>query len=251
MRIKGWTFFCKKILWKHARLNRGLAFFEFRASIVLKDGKYKGAHRETRREILGMLKVRGALPSTTMAEALGISSMAVRQHLKELEGSGDVRSTDISQGKGRPTKFWELTEAAERHFADRHRDLILDLLATMEETMGPDGMDRLLEKRGESQIKAYRQRIGETRSLPDQIASLAEIRSEEGYMAEVDREAGGEFLLIENHCPICAAAESCTGLCAVELEVFQKTLGEKARVERVEHILKGSRRCVYRIKQSD
>ena len=197
-----------------------------------------------------MLKVRGALPSSTMAEQLGISSMAVRQHLQELERSGDVRSNSVSRGKGRPTKFWELTEAAERHFADRHRDLILDLLASMEETLGPEGMERLLEKRGESQIKAYRQRIGRTQSLPDQLAALAQIRSEEGYMAEVEGEAGGGFLLIENHCPICAAAQSCSGLCAVELGVFQKTLGEQAKVERVEHILKGSRRCVYRIKRS-
>jgi len=235
--------------------NRGLellatVYLEAGASTILKDGKYKGAHWVTRREILGMLKVRGALPSSTMAEQLGISSMAVRQHLQELERSGDVRSNSVSRGKGRPTKFWELTEAAERHFADRHRDLILDLLASMEETLGPEGMERLLEKRGESQIKAYRQRIGRTQSLPDQLAALAQIRSEEGYMAEVEGEAGGGFLLIENHCPICAAAQSCSGLCAVELGVFQKTLGEQAKVERVEHILKGSRRCVYRIKRS-
>jgi predicted ArsR family transcriptional regulator len=56
----------------------------------------------------------------------------------------------------------------------------------------------------------------------------------------------GSFLLIENHCPICAAATACTGLCARELEVFQRVLGQ-VTIERTEHILAGARRCVYRV----
>ena len=78
----------------------------FRRFKVVKNGKYKGSQWETRREILGKLKMRGALPSSTMAEELGISSMAVRQHLKDLQNEGDVLSSDISGGKGRPTKYW-------------------------------------------------------------------------------------------------------------------------------------------------
>jgi predicted ArsR family transcriptional regulator len=40
-------------------------------------------------------------------------------------------------------------------------------------------------------------------------------------MAEVKTQADGSCLLIENHCPICAAAEACQGFCRSELEVFQ------------------------------
>ena len=79
------------------------------------------------------------------------------------------------------------------------------------------------------------------------LAALARIRSEEGYMAMVETEAPGRFLLVENHCPICAAASACQGLCRDELTLFRKVLGKDARVERVEHMLSGSRRCVYRI----
>ncbi len=214
----------------------------------MKDGKYKGAHWVTRREILGLLKVSGALSSASMAEELGISSMAVRQHLQELERSGDVRSRDVSQGKGRPTKFWQLTALADRHFADRHRDLMLDLLASMKETLGPEAMERLLEKRGREQVAAYSEEVGKGGRLQDRIAALARIRSEEGYMAEVEEREPGVWLLIENHCPICAAAETCAGLCATELQVFKRTMGEGTEVERVEHILGGSRRCVYRMR---
>lgn len=214
----------------------------------MKDGKYKGAHWETRREILGKLKVRGALPSSVMASELGISSMAVRQHMQELENSGDVRSNDVSRGKGRPTKFWELTERANRHFEDRHRDLIIDLLVNMKESLGDDGMDRLLQKRGEKQIGTYSERVRPAFTLLEKVEVLAQIRSEEGYMAEVQATGDETFYLIENHCPICAAAQSCAGLCATELEVFRVTLGKGVEVDRTEHLLGESRRCVYRIR---
>ena len=213
----------------------------------MKDGKYKGAHWETRREILNKLKTRGALPSNTMAGELGISSMAVRQHLRELEEAGDVTSSDLSKGKGRPTKYWKLTDQANRHFADRHRDLILDLLQGLNATLGEDGMDALLERRGASQVEAYSKKVDPAKSLYQRTKALAKLRSEEGYMADVEQGENGECYLVENHCPICDAAEACAGLCATELSVFRKTFGDSVSVERTEHLMNDSRRCVYRI----
>ena len=76
---------------------------------------------------------------------------------------------------------------------------------------------------------------------------LTALRDEEGYMAEARADGKGGFLLVENHCPICAAASACQGFCRSELEVFRKALGPGVRVEREEHLLSGARRCVYRI----
>jgi predicted ArsR family transcriptional regulator len=66
-------------------------------------------------------------------------------------------------------------------------------------------------------------------------------------MAEVQPAGGGDFLFIENHCPICAAATACQGLCATELSLFRDVLGPDASVERTEHIVSGDRRCAYRV----
>ena len=64
-------------------------------------------------------------------------------------------------------------------------------------------------------------------------------------MADHWQEADGAYMLVENHCPICAAATACAGFCRSELETFRAALG--AEVERSEHILLGARRCAYRI----
>lgn len=66
-------------------------------------------------------------------------------------------------------------------------------------------------------------------------------------MAECEPLEDGAFLLIESHCPICAAARSCQGLCRSELAVCRAVLGSDVRVERSEHVLAGARRCAYRI----
>jgi predicted ArsR family transcriptional regulator len=81
--------------------------------------------------------------------------------------------------------------------------------------------------------------------------ALAEIRRQEGYMAECVRQRDGSILLTENHCPICAAASTCQGLCREELSLFRAVLGDKARVERTNHILAGARRCAYVISPAE
>ncbi|HEY9640563.1 MAG TPA: hypothetical protein V6C57_08765 [Coleofasciculaceae cyanobacterium] len=75
--------------------------------------------------------------------------------------------------------------------------------------------------RTQHQLDGYTQQIKGKRSLKQRLNKLVEICTHEGYMAEVQAQADESFLLIENHCPICAAATACTGLCAKELEIFQ------------------------------
>jgi predicted ArsR family transcriptional regulator len=65
-------------------------------------------------------------------------------------------------------------------------------------------------------------------------------------MASWEKE-GDSYLLVENHCPICAAAAACTGFCRSEQAIFEHVLGRDIRVERIEHLLAGARRCAYRI----
>ena len=214
----------------------------------LKDGSYKGPHWATRRALLEMLKVNGALSSHQMAAALGVSSMAVRQHMQELERAEDVTSENRALGKGRPTKYWILTPQAERHFPDRHRDLMLDLLRNVQSVVGDEALDKVLDQREEQQVEAYAGRLDGCQSLEERVERLAEIRTEEGYMAEARPVSEDELELVENHCPICSAADACSGLCARELEVFERVLGP-CQVERVEHLLSGARRCAYRIRR--
>jgi predicted ArsR family transcriptional regulator len=204
---------------------------------------------KTRRRVVKLLKTEGALDSVSLAAKLKVTAMAVRQHLYALQQEKLVSAEERRAPVGRPVKFWRLTKDAERLFPDAYAELNAALITSVQDAFGPDGMARLLDARLARQRADYRSRITASAPLATRVRELAQIRAEEGYMAEVKRDGRG-FLLIENHCPICAAATACQGFCASELELFRTALGPGVSIERAEHILSGDRRCVYRIAQS-
>ena len=197
--------------------------------------------------ILFHLKTRGPQTAADVGSRLGMTPAGARQHLVKLETSGLVESADERQGRGRPRKYWRLTPRGHHRFPDRHSDLTLDLLRSMRDVFGEPGVDQLIEHRQRVSIVDYRKLVGERRSLRQKLAALAEIRSREGYMASVAQDTRESFLFVENHCPICAAAAACQGLCRSELAIFRAVLGTDVTVERIDHILAGARRCAYRI----
>jgi predicted ArsR family transcriptional regulator len=208
----------------------------------------QAAKARSRQAILHLLKTEAPLDAQALAARLEISPMAVRQHLYGLQGEGLVSHTLEPRPVGRPAKAWRLTAQADRFFPDGHADLTLGLIGAMKEAFGAEGLERLLAVRAAEQIEAYGNWIGAAgQPLERRLAALARIRSEEGYMAAVETEAPGRYLLVENHCPICAAASACQGLCASELQVFRAALGADVTVERIDHIPAGARRCAYRV----
>lgn len=211
--------------------------------------RQESLHRR-RRRVIEALKSSGPVTARDLAEELGVTDMAVRQHLYDLEKRGIVRhKAPRGAGPGRPSKLWQLTEAAAEFFPDGHGELVAGLMEDLRATLGEAAVDRLVAQRTARQTAAYAERLSGARSLEARLAALAAARSEEGYMAEVKPQDDGSFLLIENHCAICAAARACTGLCASELECFQTVLGESVEVTRTSHILAGAARCAYRVEE--
>jgi len=197
--------------------------------------------------ILFHLKTRGAQTAADIAARLEMTPPGARQHLLKLEAAGLVESADEREGRGRPRKYWRLTQNGHARFPDRHCDLTLDLVRSMRDVFGEAGLQKLIAHRERASIADYRRIVGARGSLGEKLVALAQIRNREGYMASVASEVGDSFLLIENHCPICAAAAACRGLCRSELAVFRAVLGTDVTVERTDHILAGARRCAYRI----
>ncbi|MDQ3135294.1 MAG: transcriptional regulator [Acidobacteriota bacterium] len=203
--------------------------------------------RKTRRAIVKLLKTDGPLGSAQLAKRLGLTAMAVRQHLYALQSEKLVTAEERPVPVGRPAKFWHLTREADRLFPEAYAELNVALINALKDTFGDEGLDRVLVSRSARQQSDYAKRIRPADPLKKKLSELARVRTEEGYMAEVKSEDGGSYLLVENHCPICAAANACQGFCATELDLFRSVLGPSVEVERVEHIVSGDRRCAYRV----
>jgi predicted ArsR family transcriptional regulator len=199
----------------------------------------------TRRAIVHLLKQEGGLDAQALAAHLQLSAMAVRQHLYALQDEHLVTYHEVPRPVGRPAKLWQLTPTADRLFPEAYAELTVSLLTSVTEAFGAAGLERLLDVRTRQQIAAYDQQMAGQTTLRQRVETLAAMRTDEGYMAEVQAQADGSFLLLEKHCPICAAAVACTGLCGKELEVFRAVLGPHVVIERTEHIVLGARRCAY------
>jgi predicted ArsR family transcriptional regulator len=195
--------------------------------------------------ILYLLKSKGPQTAAQLARRLGVTPMAVRQHLYAFAGEGLAGFVDQRRPVGRPARVWQLTARAAARFPESHAELTLEMIAAVRAAFGEEGLDRLLTERTAMQLRQYRERIGTGAALEDRVRALAKIRREQGYMAECAARPDGGFVLRENHCPICAAAKSCQGLCREELSLFQAVLGAGVRVERTDHIMAGAQRCAY------
>lgn len=206
--------------------------------------------RNPAERVLMMLKMHGALSAAAIGHALGTTGEAARQQLVRLADEGLVAATSQSAGVGRPTQSWSLTAAAQARFPDTHAALTVQLLEIVRDTLGEGALDTIIASREAQTTATYEAAMAPCTSLRDKVAALASLRSHEGYMAEWREQPDGSLLLLENHCPICAAATACQDFCRAELDVFRSVLGTGAIVTRDEHIVSGGRRCSYSIREA-
>lgn len=197
--------------------------------------------------ILFMIKTKGPASTASLARQLGITPEAARQQVQKLVSEGLIDGRpECRASAGRPRQVWALTAAGFSRFPDAHSQLAVQLLSSVRVAFGDDGLELLLARRDEESLREYRRACGEATDTKTRLHRLAEARTAEGYMARVETD-GQDLLLIEDHCPICAAASACQGFCSSELQVFQEVLGPSAFIRRIEHLQAGGHRCVYRI----
>jgi predicted ArsR family transcriptional regulator len=200
---------------------------------------------DTQNRLLYLLKTRGPLTAQQLAEILELTSMGARRQLESALEEGLVQCEDRAAGIGRPGRWWSLTSSGHARFPDRHGEVVVQLLGHMRTQLGEAGVESLIQAREQKMEQDYRAQISAQTSIAKKLNALAEIRSREGYMAEVQENDDG-WQLIEHHCPICSAASQCQAFCRSELQLFRALLPE-VTVERSEHLLTQGARCIYKI----
>ena len=202
---------------------------------------------QTTERILYFIKTKGPVSTATLAKTLDMTGEAARQQVQKLVAAGLIEGRQEAQaGAGRPRQNWVLTEAGNTRFPDTHAQLTIKLIGSVRQLFGEAGLDKLITQREEESRSAYALACSAP-DLPTRLRQLATVRDEEGYMARVEAD-GDDWLLIEDHCPICAAARTCQGFCRSELQLFQEVVGPGATIVREQHVLANAMRCVYRIR---
>src|SRR5947208_14418387 len=104
------------------------------------------AGRSTRMEVLELLRRKGRSSAETIANDLGVTPNAVRQHLTNLERDGLVVSQPERSGRGRPSLLFALTERADSVFPKRYGQLATMVLQEVQEMGGPEALDEVFAR---------------------------------------------------------------------------------------------------------
>lgn len=205
--------------------------------------------REIQDQILTFLKMRGEANAQQVAHEFGITKEGARKHLLKLEGAGLIEGEVRKEGVGRPISVFSLTEKGLGRFPDSHAAVTVQLLQSVKKLLGENALDLLINDRENSTYHSYKKDMEHSSGLEEKLSILTKKRTEEGYMAQWKKE-GDSYYLIENHCPICAAAKECQLFCRSELKNFRELLGQGYDIKRVEYMLEEGNRCVYKIDPS-
>ena len=204
----------------------------------------KSLPKETRGEIVEMLKKHLALTAGDIAKRLDLHAMTVRQHLSILERQGYIEHYREKIGRGRPVYMYKLTSEAETElFPGNYPQFALSLLDTLAATDGIEKVNDLLRVQMEERfIKHFED--GSCYSLDDRVKLLADLLNEEGYMVEIE-DTPDAFLIREHNCALGPIAKKYRQLCSHELTLFKRLLN--APVERQCHMATGDAVCSYRV----
>jgi predicted ArsR family transcriptional regulator len=134
--------------------------------------------------LMELLKRAGETDVASLAKQLGISGVAVRQHLAALERDGKITQRSVRRPVGRPAKLYRLTRAADQAFPQASAKVALDLLARLENAKGPEALENLLQARLRDLLGRYQERLKGARSWAKKLEILAEIRESEGYLCD-------------------------------------------------------------------
>jgi predicted ArsR family transcriptional regulator len=197
----------------------------------------------TREQILVLLRRHGRLSAPRLADLLRINSVGVRRHLGLLERDGLVESTVEKPTRGRPAAIYRLTDTGLERFPRRYDEVAREALAFLKDHDAA-ALAQFLAWRNERLAASYAGRV-DGATLAERTDALAEVLSEQGFMAEVESAPGGGLRLCQHNCTVEHLAAELPDLCTSEAELFERLLG--TRVEREATVVDGAVRCVTRI----
>ena len=204
----------------------------------------KSPPKETRGEIVDLLKKRAAMTAGEIAKELDLHSMTVRQHLSILEREGYIQHGREKIGRGRPVYVYKLTQEAEDSlFPSNYPRFAMGILDALIVIDGAEKVNQLLEYQMEAKISAHFKNI-ESKSLAQRIQMLTDFLNQEGYMVEVE-ETSTAYIIKERNCALGSVAKKYPQLCQQELSLFQRLLN--VRVERECHMVTGDSLCSYKV----
>ncbi|CND95337.1 putative transcriptional regulator [Mycobacterium tuberculosis] len=210
---------------------------------------------DTRARVARLILEHGPVTASTLGERVGLTPAAIRRHLDALlaEGMIEVRKARVPQtrrGRGRPAKWFAITDAGRSAFVHAYDDLATSALRFLAEKAGDRAVAEFARRQIADLEQRYRPVVAD--APPQQrVRMLAEALSGDGYAAAAAKapQPGGGEQLCQHHCPVAHVAAEFPQLCEAETEAFSRLLGTP--VQRLATIAHGDGICTTHVSSVD
>jgi predicted ArsR family transcriptional regulator len=202
-----------------------------------------GSRTSARSSVVHLLKEGGELTVRAIADSLGVTTVAIRKHLDDLQREGLVETRRVPIPRGRPTIAYRLKSSDEvipRTCGNLAAELLEELIALD----GESTISRLIHARSDRLSRLYDTRLADKALLPDRMEEVARLRDQEGCQTVLEMKDGG-FVLREQNCPIRGFAEKYPEACACEEQLLKRVLSKGIR--RSGSVVDGQKTCEYHI----
>lgn len=202
----------------------------------------------TRREILDLL-LREELSAGALADRLGVSAAAVRQHLAPLLALDLVERRKGAPTTGRPNYLYRVSALGRRALPKRHDLLLAGIVETL---LDRHGADAVLDIVAEAATRLARRVEERFEALPESErwdALLAWLEEEFEWEAATEERGDGGHRIVLHHCPFQAVSLEHPVVCGRFFQTLVSTLARAARIEHVP-IRDGLRCCALEVRQA-
>jgi predicted ArsR family transcriptional regulator len=177
-----------------------------------------------------------------ICSSIGVTATAVRQRLVRLQRLDFVDRDLVRANRGRPHYVYRVSDKGLRQLGDNYGDLALILWREIRWIEDSTTRAAITSRIREALVE----RLGtfESGGILERLKQLNEALVRRGYDVELET-AEGLPILRENNCPYQELAEEDRGICGLELEVFQQSLGTEVRLSQC--CLDGHHCCEFEI----
>lgn len=178
----------------------------------------------TRQQIINILNEKGRATVDDLAEAVGLTPMAVRHHLNVLQAESLITSTTMRRrrGPGRPSQIYKLTEEADALFPSDYSgltDYILDELAL---ELGEEEVIKLF-KRIAQRLANEAPPPKDNQTIEDRLDELVDFLTEKGFISDWETRED-KFLVHSYSCPYRRVAKEHSEVCLLDQQIISTML---------------------------
>lgn len=179
-----------------------------------------------------------------LAQALGVTRTAVRQHLAALMRDGFVvRGAERASG-GRPLTLYVLTNEGRETFPRQYSWFARLLVEAMAQEHGAAGLRTRFGRIAASVVAQLPRRTPAGGSRREKVTELSALMDQLGYDARKVRDVGGAPTIEADNCIFHELAQRNPAICQFDLAVMTGYTGSK--VELHECMAKGGHVCRFR-----